>query len=224
MTSERSTDSYYRLHQDEKGIIFSAMKLYFASGNEHKKKEMSRLLGGYELVLPKEEGIVFDPEETGNDYITNAMIKAEALFSIVHAPVIADDSGLSVDALGGKPGVHTARYGEEEAGRKLTDKEKYMLLLKNMEGVENRKAHFVTALCLILSEDRKYIIQETMEGSIALAPEDNGTGFGYDPIFVIAENGKITATLDEGEKDKYSHRGKACRLMRILLDKENSND
>lgn len=204
----------------EKGIIFPLMKLYFASGNEHKKEEMSRLLGGYELILPKEEGIEFTPEETGSDYISNAMIKAEALYRIVHAPVIADDSGLSVDALGGNPGVHTARYGEEECGRKLSDKEKYMLLLKNMEGKKDRKAHFVTALCLIISEDRRYIIQETMDGEIALSPEDNGTGFGYDPIFVIGEIGKITATLEEGEKDKYSHRGKACRLMRLLLDKE----
>ena len=145
------------------------MKLYFASGNDHKRKEMSRLLGGYELVIPKDEGIDFDPEETGTSYIENAVIKAEALYSIVHAPVLADDSGLSVDALGGGPGIHSARYGEEN-GKKLSDEGRYRLLLRNMEGIENRKAHFVSALCLILSPDRRYIIQETCDGSIALAP------------------------------------------------------
>ena len=195
------------------------MKLYFASGNDHKRKELSRLLGGYELTLPKDEGIDFDPEETGSTFIENAVIKAEALYSIVHAPVIADDSGLSVDALGGAPGIHTARYGEEEAGRKLSDREKYMLLLRNMEGAEDRNAHFTTALCLILSKDRRIIIQETCEGSIALAPSGTN-GFGYDPVFVIKEAGMISADLPEGDKDKYSHRGKAARLTKLILDRE----
>lgn len=194
------------------------MKLYFASGNDHKRKEMSRLLGGYELVIPKDEGIDFDPEETGTSYIENAVIKAEALYSIVHAPVLADDSGLSVDALGGGPGIHSARYGKEN-GKKLSDEGMYRLLLRNMEGIENRKAHFVSALCLILSPDRRYIIQETCDGSIALAPSGT-SGFGYDPVFFIDEAGMISAELPEGEKDRYSHRGKAARLMKMLLDKE----
>ncbi len=194
------------------------MKLYFASGNDHKRKEMSRLLGGYELVIPKDEGIDFDPEETGTSYIENAVIKAEALYSIVHAPVLADDSGLSVDALGGGPGIHSARYGEEN-GKKLSDEGRYRLLLRNMEGIENRKAHFVSALCLILSPDRRYIIQETCDGSIALAPSGT-SGFGYDPVFFIDEAGMISAELPGGEKDRYSHRGKAARLMKMLLDKE----
>ena len=81
------------------------MKLYFASGNEHKKKEMSRLLGGFSLTLPKEEGIVFDPDENGSTFIENAIIKAKALYSIVKEPVLSDDSGLCVKALSGKPGI-----------------------------------------------------------------------------------------------------------------------
>lgn len=198
------------------------MKLYFASGNDHKRKELSRLLGGYTLTLPSDEGIAFDVEENGKDFIENATIKAEALFRIVNAPVIADDSGLMVKALGGKPGVHTARYGEEEAGRKLSDKEKYMLLLRNLEGETDRRATFVTALCLILSEDRRYIIQESCEGEIALSPSGTN-GFGYDPVFFIKEAGCISADLPEGDKDIYSHRGKAARLMKMLLDKETEN-
>ena len=196
------------------------MKLYFASGNDHKKTEMSRLLGGFELTLPKEEGIYFDPDENGETFIDNAVIKAKALYDIVHAPVLADDSGLCVDALGGKPGIHTARYGEEEAGRKLSAEEKYMLLLKNMEGIINRRAEFVCAICLYLSPTRIYVIQETSEGSIALAPSNGSGGFGYDPVFYNNEAGKIVAELPEGEKDLYSHRGKAARIMKTLIEKE----
>ena len=196
------------------------MKLYFASGNDHKKTEMSRLLGGFELTLPKEEGISFDPDENGSTFIDNAVIKAKALYDIVHAPVLADDSGLCVDALGGKPGIHTARYGEEEAGRKLGAEEKYMLLLKNMEGITNRRAEFVCAICLYLSPTRIYVIQETSEGSIAQKPSNGSGGFGYDPVFYNNEAEKIVAELPEGEKDLYSHRGKAARIMKTLIEKE----
>lgn len=195
------------------------MKLYFASGNDHKKKEMMRLLGGIELVLPKEEGIDFDPEENGNTFIENAIIKAEALYEIVKAPVLSDDSGLLVNALNGAPGLYTARYGEEELGRKLSSKEKYMFLLKNMEGVEDRSAVFTAALCLILSPTRKYIIQENAEGSIAEQPSGT-TGFGYDPVFYNNEAGMISAELPEGDKDLYSHRGKAARIVAEILKKE----
>ena len=113
---------------------------------------MSRLLGSHTLLLPKDKGIAFSPEENGQTYIENAIIKAEALYSIVKAPVISDDSGLSVKALGGAPGIHTARYGDDESSHQLSDRDRYMLLLKNMEGVKDRSAVFTTALCLILDE------------------------------------------------------------------------
>lgn len=196
------------------------MKLYFASGNEHKKKEMSRLLGGWTLTLPKEEGIAFDPDENGESFIDNAVIKASSLYASVHQPVLADDSGLCVKALGGRPGIHTARYGEEETGRKLSDREKYMLLLKNMEGVEDRGAVFVCAICLYLSPNRIYVIQEESRGRIALTPSDGNGGFGYDPVFYNDEAGCIVADLEEGVKDRYSHRGKAASIIRTLLEKE----
>lgn len=195
------------------------MKLYFASGNDHKKKEMSRLLGGYELVLPKEENISFDPEENGSTFIENAMIKAQALYNIVHAPVLSDDSGLLVKALGGKPGIHTARYGNDELGRTLSSKERYMFLLKNMEGIDDRSAEFTSCLCLMLSPTEIYIIQERCSGRIALAPSGH-SGFGYDPVFIIDECNTISAELPEGDKDKYSHRGKAARLIKEILDKK----
>lgn len=196
------------------------MKLYFASGNEHKKKEMSRLLGGWTLTLPKEEGIAFDPDENGNSFIDNAVIKAASLYNAVHEPVLADDSGLCVKALGGRPGIHTARYGEEETGRRLSDREKYLFLLKNMEGKEDREAVFVCAICLYLSPTRIYVIQEESRGRIALTPSVGNGGFGYDPVFYNDEAGCIVADLEEGEKDRYSHRGKAAAVIRTLLEKE----
>lgn len=200
------------------------MKLYFASGNDHKKKEMSRLLGGFELTLPKEEGIDFDPDENGKTFIENAIIKAETLYKRVKQPVLSDDSGLCINALGGKPGIHTARYGEDECGRKLSDREKYMLLLKNLDGVSDRSATFVCALCLYLSPERIYIIQEECRGRIATLPEEGDGGFGYDPVFFSDEAGCVVATLSEGDKDLYSHRGKAARVIKNLIEKEiNSN-
>ncbi len=198
------------------------MKIYFASGNEHKKEEMSRLLGGYELVLPKEKGIEFNPEETGSTFIENAIIKAEALYEIVKAPVLSDDSGLIVRALNGQPGIYTARFGEDIFNRPLSAKEKYMYLLKEMEGIEDRYAEFTDALCLILSPTRRFIVQENCEGSITEKPS-GVNGFGYDPIFFIKEAGCISAELNGEEKDKYSHRGKAARIMAKII-KEELND
>ncbi|MBQ0072362.1 MAG: RdgB/HAM1 family non-canonical purine NTP pyrophosphatase [Spirochaetales bacterium] len=195
------------------------MKLYFASGNLHKKLETSRLLGGYELTLPKEEGYTFDPEENRTTFVENAIIKAKALYDIVKEPVISDDSGLCVRALDWKPGIYTARYGCEN-GKELNSVEKYMLLLKNMEGEKDRYAEFVCAICLYINPNRIYVIQESSAGEIALAPSNGTEGFGYDPIFFNYEAGKIVADLSEGEKDIYSHRGKAARVMKTLLDKE----
>ncbi len=194
------------------------MKIYFASGNKHKKTEMMRLLGGIELVLPSEEGIEFDVEENGKTFIENAIIKAEALYEIVKAPVIADDSGLSVNALNGAPGLFTARYGEDVLGRKLNSEEKYMYLIKNMEGIEDRRAEFICALCFIASPNRRYVIQEIAKGSIATAPS-GVNGFGYDPVFFNDEAGMISAELPEGDKDLYSHRGKAARIMKDIIQK-----
>ena len=195
------------------------MKLYFASGNDHKKKEMQALLDNVELVLPKEEGYEFDPVEDGSSFMENALIKAKALYEIVHQPVLSDDSGLCVKALGGKPGIHTARYGEKEAGRSLSAEEKYMYLLENMEGAEDRDATFICCICLMLDEDRVYMIQESCPGEIALQPEGK-EGFGYDPVFYNREAGRISALLSEEEKNMYSHRGKAARVVRDLIEKE----
>lgn len=197
------------------------MKLYLASNNEHKRKEFEELLNDYEIVLPKDEGIEFDPVEDGSSFIENAMIKAEALYSLVKKPCIADDSGLCVDAFNGKPGIHTARYGEE-GGRKLSDKEKYTLLVKNMKGIENRRAHFVCTIVLIIDEYNKYIVEKSVDGHIVETPEGEN-GFGYDPVFYNDEAMDISANLTPEEKNTYSHRAKAARAVKEILDKEKEN-
>ncbi len=190
------------------------MKLYFASGNLHKKEEMSRLLGGYELTLPKEEGLEFSPIEDGNTFIENAIIKAKTLYDLVKQPVIADDSGLCVEALGGMPGIHTARFGCEE--RQLTSREQYTLLLENMNGEQNRRASFVCALVLYVNDHRVFIIEEEVQGEIALTPH-GVNGFGYDPVFIVENTGKTASELSPEEKDNYSHRGRAARKMKTIL-------
>lgn len=180
---------------------------------------MERLLGGYALTLPKEEGIIFDPVEDGSSFVENAMIKAKDLWDKVHEPVLSDDSGLCVKALDWQPGIHTARFGDTEE-KTLSSKEKYMLLLDRMKGVEDREAYFACALCLYLSPSRIYIIQEEARGSIALSPSTGTEGFGYDPVFYSNDAKSIIADLNKGEKDIYSHRGKAARIMKSILEKE----
>lgn len=200
--------------------IFSDMnrieKIYFASSNSHKKAEMQRLImDGVTITLPCEEGLSFDPDENGSSFIENSLIKAKALYDIVRAPVLADDSGLVVDALGGRPGIHTARYGCTDE-RKLTSREQYMMLLDEMKGRTDRTARFVSACTLMLSADRIYIVQETVEGSIALQPAGLH-GFGYDPVFIVEDTGLTASQLSDEEKDRYSHRGKAVRKLNSLL-------
>lgn len=193
------------------------LKIYFASSNDHKKQEMMRLLNGVNITLPKEEAIAFDPVEDGNSFIENALIKAKDLYKKVNAPVLADDSGLVVDALDGRPGIHTSRYGDVD-GKKLIQSEKNAKLLGEMEGKENRRARFVCALVLMVSNEKIYIIQETVEGYIAHTIRGEH-GFGYDPLFLVEETGKSAAELSDSEKDKYSHRGRAVRKMNLIIEK-----
>lgn len=191
-------------------------KIYLASSNEHKKKEFSRLLLGWNITLPKEEGIDFDVDENGSSFIDNAILKAKLLYSVTHTPVLSDDSGLCVRALGWKPGIYTARYGEND-GKTLTSKEKYTLLLKNMEGIHDRYALFVSCVVLIINEYEIYIAECNTEGEIALSPSGEN-GFGYDPVFYSYEKKAIIATLPESEKDEVSHRGRAVRKIKKFLD------
>ena len=194
------------------------MKIYFASGNVHKKEELSRILTPHTLVIPSDEGIEFNPEETEPTFYGNALIKAKALYDLVHFPVIADDSGICVDGLGGAPGVLSARFGSVN-GRELDAGERNTLLLSKMEGIKNRTSRFVCNMVLYLGPDRFISIQETLEGQ--LITESRGTGgFGYDPLLYLPGYGKTVAELSPEEKDICSHRGKAGRHIARFLESD----
>ncbi|MDR2447304.1 MAG: RdgB/HAM1 family non-canonical purine NTP pyrophosphatase [Treponema sp.] len=196
------------------------MTIWFATGNERKRRELAAILVGHSVKIPSDAGIAFDPDETGDAFLENAFIKAHALFDLVHEPVVADDSGLCVDALDGRPGVHSARYGGV-AGGKLTSSERNALLLKEIGGAGGdavcKTARFVCAMALVLSKERFFAAQETLEGEII--SEERGTnGFGYDPIFFLPERGLTAAELSEQEKNSISHRAKAARAIGKMLE------
>lgn len=191
------------------------MKFIIATNNEKKLKELERILKplGINAVSAKEAGIVLDDvDETGTTFAENAFIKANSAFQKTGMPAVADDSGLSVDALNGRPGVYTARYGGENA----TDEEKYMKLLDEMKDVadNNRTAHFTSAICCILPDGKKIEVEGVCEGKIAFEPYGDG-GFGYDPVFMYGD--KSYAQLTAEEKDAVSHRGQALRKLQSEL-------
>jgi XTP/dITP diphosphohydrolase len=196
------------------------MELILATGNPHKKEELSRILAPHIVLIPSDIGVDFDADETGTSYLENALIKARVLAEASGGrPVLADDSGISVPALGGAPGVFSARYGSEGAGRELEASERNQLLLQNMADFsgEKRQAFFVCCMALILEDYRIFTAQETFGGIIAEEPSGAG-GFGYDPIFLLPETGRTVAELDEGEKDRISHRGRAGLRIKAVLD------
>jgi len=191
------------------------MKFWLATNNEHKKRELEAIFSGHTLVTPGSVGLVFDPEESGSTFLENTLIKARALYDLVHEPVLADDSGLCIDALDGRPGIYSARYGSTN-GKKLESWERNELLLKEMEQITNRRARFICSMVLLFSHDRFFVVQETLEGEIIRESRGSG-GFGYDPILYIPEQGCTVAELSEDAKNRISHRGKAGRAVAQLL-------
>lgn len=214
--------------------------IYFASNNGHKRDELAAILSAMrdgahdsapniEIKLPKDMNINFDVDENGADFAQNALIKAKALHKIlreknINAPVIADDSGLCVDVLNGRPGIYSARYcgagcGADGAanGKKLKDAERNALLLAEIKTASSALRHsitarFVCAMTLLHGENRFFIAQETLEGEIALSPRGE-SGFGYDPLLFLPELGRTVAELSPAEKCAISHRAKAARCL-----------
>lgn len=188
------------------------VKLVAATNNAKKLDEMIRILRpmGFQVLSLSEAGINVSPEETADSFAGNARIKAEAVFALCGLPTVADDSGICVTALSGAPGVHSARYG----GEGLTDSQRTGLLLTEMQGVTDRRACFVSAICCILDRDTMLECSGRCEGSLAQTPQGDG-GFGYDPIFMVGE--KSFSELTGEEKDEISHRGHALHNLRELL-------
>jgi len=197
------------------------MEIFLGTNNQHKAQEIREIFTGFTIITPKEAGIVSDPEETGTTFYGNALIKAKSLWQLTGKPVIADDSGLLVEALGGAPGIYSARYGNQPDSPPLTTEERNTYLLQQMGDAPNRKASFVCNLVYYLGPNRFYSIQETMEGEIISQPTGIG-GFGYDPIFYLPQRGITVAQLSSEEKNQISHRGKAVRkLYQILIGDSN---
>ncbi len=197
------------------------MELFVATGNAHKLVELGPALPGQLLRTPADAGFpAFDVVEDGSTYLENAVKKAMALHALLGKPSLADDSGLSVRALGGGPGVLSARYGSVDGRRKLEATERNALLLANMGGQADRACAFVCCLVLVLAPDRLFVVQESCPGELLRAPRGAG-GFGYDPIVFLPELGKSVAELSIEEKNRLSHRGRACaRMSKILADLE----
>ena len=185
------------------------MKLILASKNPHKLAELQKILGtlGVEVMMESDAGIDLEVEETGTTFEENSLLKAQAVMQATGMPAIADDSGLMVDALGGEPGVYSARYG----GCK-SDPERVAYLLEKMKDVpENRRtARFVSVITCLFPDGRKITAKGTVSGTITFEPHGEG-GFGYDPVFYLPEQGKTFAELSSEEKNAVSHRGRALR-------------
>lgn len=188
------------------------VKFIIASNNKGKVLELDRILNplGITAVTAASEGIdLGDVEETGTTFAENAYIKAISAYKKSGIPCVADDSGLMVDALGGEPGVYSARY----AGENATDEDRINKLLDNMRDVPEgkRTARFISSVCCVIDGDTVITAEETCEGVIGFEPIGEG-GFGYDPVFVT-DTGKTFAQLNAEEKDALSHRGKALRSL-----------
>ena len=185
-----------------------------ASKNQHKLVEMRDILSaqGVEVVLESDVGVDVDVEETGTTFEENALLKAKAVMEASGLPAIADDSGLAVDALGGAPGVYSARYGGEE----LDDAGRYRLLLENMRGQLDRRCKFVSVITLCMPNGDVISARGECPGTLAYAPQGEN-GFGYDPVFFAPEKKKTFAQLTAEEKNAISHRGNALKLFQQKL-------
>ena len=194
-------------------------KLVFATGNEGKMKEIREILKELDLEICslKEAGIQMDAEENGTTFEENALIKARAAAAHTDAIVMADDSGLEIDYLGGEPGVYSARYLGEDTSYRIKNQN----LIDRLEGVpdEKRTARFVCVIAAVLPDGRTLTSRGTIEGIIG-REERGGGGFGYDPIFFLPEYGCSTAELSMEQKNEISHRGKALREMKEKLRRE----
>lgn len=187
-----------------------------ATGNPHKLEEFSRALGE-QIVPPSRYGLTIDVEETGETFEENALIKARFLAEKSGVSALADDSGLAVDALGGAPGVKSARFG----GAGLDDRGRRLLLLEQMKDVPaaSRTARFVCVLALCEPDGKEYTFRGECEGSI-LFEERGAAGFGYDSVFLYPPAGLSFAEMSASAKDAVSHRGRAIAKLKEFLKKE----
>ncbi|MGC8826170.1 MAG: XTP/dITP diphosphatase [Anaerolineae bacterium] len=191
-------------------------KLLIATNNAGKLREYTALLGDLpvQLTTPQQEGIELEVEESGTTFAENALLKARAYCAASRLPTLADDSGLEVDALGGAPGVYSARY----AGRGATDRQRWEKLLAELRGIPpaERTARFRCVIALVMPDGTEEITEGECEGVIIDTPRGEH-GFGYDPVFYMPALGKTMAELPPELKNRVSHRARALMRMKPIL-------
>ncbi len=194
-------------------------RIVFATGNEGKMREIRMILAdlGMPVVSMKEAGVQLDIVEDGTTFEENAQIKVEELSKVLPNDIIlADDSGLEIDYLDKAPGIYSARYADEYESYDVVNQ----VLIDKLDGIEGseRAARFVCAIAAAFPDGTRVVVRETMEGQVAhkIAGEN---GFGYDPILFLPEYGMTSAEISPEEKNKISHRGKALRAVRVMIEK-----
>lgn len=192
------------------------MKIIAATKNKGKIKEIQEILSplGFEVISQQEAGYDLDILETGDTFEKNALIKARALAMICDEHVLADDSGLCIDALDGRPGIYSARY----AGEGASDADKVTKILCEMDGIKDRDAKFVTSVAFIFPDGEELTASGEVLGHITQTPS-GANGFGYDPIFYSEELQKTFADATDDEKNSVSHRGRALAALCEKLKK-----
>ena len=189
-------------------------KFVLASNNAKKLAELRDILAelGVSVVSLAEAGIFSEPEETGTTFEANALIKARSAMEASGLPAIADDSGIWVDALGGEPGVYSARYG----GEGFDDEGRTALLIRNLGDEKRRAARFECAVACVFPDGREITVHGQCAGEVTASPRGAG-GFGYDPVFLVEGMGRTMAELEPGEKNAISHRARALTKLKEEL-------
>ena len=195
------------------------MTFILASNNQGKYREFKAILEplGISVVPQAVAGVDFEVNETGKTFEENAYLKASTIMETTRFAAVADDSGLCVEALGGAPGVHSARFG---GGKDWTDAQKYGYLLQKLEGVEDRRAKFVSCICCVLTDGRVITARGECPGRILTEPHGTA-GFGYDPVFAPEGYDKSFGELGQEVKNTISHRARALAAFREELEKYN---
>lgn len=188
-------------------------KLVVATGNAHKLREIAEIFTDYEVVSQKQMGFDEDVEETGSTFAENALIKARAASKALQCIALADDSGLCVDALGGAPGVYSARY----CGHHGDDKANRDLLLENMKNITDRRAHFTSAIALVYPNGKEIVVEGRTYGKI-LHEETGEGGFGYDCLFESDDLHKSFGLATAEEKNAVSHRFRGLQALRAKME------
>jgi len=188
--------------------MLNKVKIVLASNNKDKLKEIREMLPDFEIVACRDAGFVGDVEENGNSFFENALIKAKTVSNALNLPALADDSGICVEALGGAPGIYSARY----AGDGI-DEHNNELLLENLNGKENRKAKYVCCMVYYKPDGSVESGVGEMYGEILTSPQGSN-GFGYDPLFFSYDLNKPVGLASEREKNSVSHRFRAFEKIK----------